>query len=300
MNNSMSPEKIARKKNNSPATAIHKFILLKKDFKNDLFCFYEGKDGPYYYNRIIHNYGNNHHPIICGNKKSVIRVYGHLSKTYPTYKTSFFIDSDFDKKLNKDNLYETPCYSIENFYTSEKVLKAILKNEFGLIETDEEFKSIIEIFNENRESFHSATTLLNSWYAAAKEKALTNGVSVNASLDEKPPKEFIIVKIGSINSSYNLNNILEKYPDSIKVTEEEVNQFVEKFDNSDKSKVFRGKYELDFMYKFLQFIIEDANVNKKYLKTKTKFNVDKSMILSQLSNYAETPQCLVEYLISKN
>ncbi len=296
----MNPIELYNKKKNSATTAIHKFVLLKKEFNNDLFCFYEGKDEPYYYNRINIYFGENHHPITCGNKKSVLEVYNYLKIKYSDSNTSFFVDKDYDDKQNQLNLYETPCYSIENFYTSEKVLKAVLKNEFLLNETDKEFKNIIALFTENQNRFHKSITLLNSWYATAKQIARTKGVSVNANLAEKPPKEFIIVKIGQIESNYNFSKIIEKYPNSIKVTEDEVERKIIEFNTKNKSQIFRGKYELDFMYNFLKFIIEDANNSKELLKVKTSFNIDKARILSQLSQYAETPECLINYINSKN
>ncbi|MGJ8760734.1 MAG: DUF4435 domain-containing protein [Polaribacter sp.] len=296
----MNPTELSKKKKNSPAVAIQRFVLLKKEFNNDLFCFYEGKDGPYYYNRIINHFGDNHHPITCGNKKAVLKVYEYLKINYSNSNTSFFVDKDYDEQQNQSNLYETPCYSIENFYTSVKVLKAVLKNEFLLSETDKEYKDVIELFVQNKNDFHSSITLLNSWYAAAKQIAQAKGTSVNASLDEKPPKEFIIIKIGKIQSDYDFSKIIEKYPNSIEVTEAEVQTKMSEFNTKDKSQIFRGKYELDFMYNFLKFIIEDANNSKDLIKTKTSFNIDKARILSQLSQYAETPDCLVEYINSKN
>jgi hypothetical protein len=294
----MSPIELIKKAENSSALLFHKFILLKTKTKNELFCFYEGKDGPYYHPRIQNIVGN-HHPITCANKKGVIEVHKIINNKYKNSKTSFFIDSDYDKKQNTQNLYETPCYSIENLYTSKKVLESILKNEFLLTEIDTEFDLIIKLFEENQKLFHDSILLFNSWYATAKNKANTKNVSTEINLNEKPPKEFIIVKIGAIKSNYDFDKILEKFPNSIEVTETEVNKTKIIFDNSEKAKIFRGKYEIEFMYQFLQFIIEDANVNKNILKKKTTFKVERAQIISQLSQYAETPNCLDEYLKEK-
>ena len=59
---------------------------------------------------------------------------------------------------------------------------------------------------------------------------------------------------------------------------------------------YRGKFELAFIYTFLRYLIEDANCYKKYLKIKTKFNIDKALMLSSLSQYAETPLGLIKYI----
>lgn len=77
---------------------------------------------------------------------------------------------------------------------------------------------------------------------------------------------------------------------------------VKEFQEGETEKLLRGKFELEFLYTFLQFLITDANVkeNNKILKVKTKFRVDKALMLSQLSQYAETPQCLIDYIKNFN
>ncbi len=282
--------------NDSSSVAWQKFILLKTKKTNDLFCFYEGKDGPYYFNRIQNNYGE-HHPITCGRKSNVLKLHEKFTTQYNnSIKASFFVDSDFDEKHNKDFLYETPCYSVENFYTSKKVLVAILKNEFLLTEEDEEFHNVISEFESNQKDFHNATLLLNSWYACIKRKSNSIGESANASLSEQPPKDFIIIKIGEISSNYDFNKIKERFPESFQITEEEVIETQKEFELVEKNKYFRGKYEVEFIYKFLLHLIEDANVNKRLLKKKTNFKIERAQILSQLSQYAETPPCLIKHI----
>jgi hypothetical protein len=292
----MSPQDLIEKSRNSSVVAFHKFVLLHRRYHTDLFCFYEGKDSHYYFPRINNYFGENHHPIICGNKKSVISTFQSIDKKYPNFKTAFFVDKDFDENIHEDKVYNTPCYSIENLYCSEKVLKRILKNEFMLKETDSEFDKIIEIFTENQKEHHNATSLFNVWYATAKEKAKSEKTIVNVSLNEKFPKDFAIIKIGEFKSDYDLKLIKEKFPDSIDVSEEEIQQSLKSFYNIPPEKKHRGKYEIEFFLKFLKYLIEDCNKNKKILKTKTKFNVEASLILTQLSQYSETPDCLKEYI----
>ncbi len=77
-----------------------------------------------------------------GNKKLVLKIHERTNKNkkmYEKYKLAFFIDRNFDISYNNVSslpVYETPCYSIENFYTTKKTLKNILTNEFNLSEID--------------------------------------------------------------------------------------------------------------------------------------------------------------------
>jgi len=293
----MNPKELISKARNSPTVGFHKFVLLHSEFKTDLFCFFEGKDTQYYFPRIFEHYGEEHHPIVCGNKKTVMQTFELVSSKYKHCKTAFFIDNDYDDENDElEGVYKTPCYSIENLYCTENVLSRILKNEFMLNVLDEEYISVMKLFNNEQVDFHNATKLFNAWYATAKDKAKRNDTIVNANLDERFPKEFVTLKIGNITQHYTLENILQKFPHAIQITQSEIDEYCKKFDFTNPTMKFRGKYEIEFFYKFLRYIIDDANTTKKILKTKSKFNVDQSQLLSQISQYSETPNCLIEYL----
>jgi hypothetical protein len=292
----MKPEDLLKKSRNSSVVAFHKFILLHRKYKSDLFCFYEGKDSHYYFPKINNVFGENHHPIICGNKKTVIHTYESIKNKYSHFKTAFFIDSDFDEKIYEPEIYNTPSYSIENLYCTELVLKRILKNEFMLKETDSEFEKIIDLFNTNQKEQHKATSLFNVWYATAKMKAKANGIIPNISLNDKFPKDFAVIKIGEISSNYDLEKIKEKFPQAIDVSESEIKETLKSFYSVQPVKKHRGKYEIEFFVAFLKYLIEDCNKNNVVLKNKTKFRIDNSIVLSQLSQYSETPECLIEYI----
>lgn len=279
----------------SPKVAFHKFVLLHREHHTDLFCFFEGTDSQYYFPRI-NNYGENHHPIVCGNKKSVLESYEYIKSKYSNYKTIFFVDSDFDEDISKKDLYITCSYSIENFYCTENVLSRILKNEFFLKVTDSEYKTIMDSFHQRQKEFHQATSLFNLWYFTAKRKAKALNQSTNVNLDDKFPKEFISFSFDSITHNYTLEDLRKKFPDAIEITEEELNIQRESFYSKQPTQRFRGKYEIEFVLKYLNFLIQDANVSKNILKKKTKFKIDSALILSQLSQYAETTNELSEFL----
>ena len=294
----MKAEDLKKKANNSSAVAFHKFILLRKSHIEDLFCFYEGMDNGYYYPRIKEIYNGTHHPISCGNKKSVLYMHKSIKAKYPDTKCSFFVDNDFDERIENDDIYETPCYSIENFYTSTSFISDILKNEFGLSEIDSEFKMALNIFETNQEIFHYESLLFNGWYASLKEKASKNGCSTNVSLNCSIPKEFLVLEIDNIIGKYTYSDFKNKFPDALSVSKKEVENKIEELQSKELRLTLRGKYELEFVYTFLKYLIDDANdiKKRKVIKKKTKFRVDKAQMLSQLSQYAETPDCLVDYL----
>lgn len=151
---------------------------------------------------------------------------------------------------------------------------------------------------ENQKKFHDESILFNAWYASLKEKANKKDCSTNVSLNCSIPKEFVVLKIGNISSNYDFYDLKAKFPEAISITKAEVEKKVNEFKSKKLRKTLRGKYELEFVYTFLKYLIDDANNtnNRKILKQKTKFRVDKAQMLSQLSQYAETPNCLVKYI----
>lgn len=295
----MRPEDLLKLAENTSTVAFHKFVLLCKGREKDIFCFFEGRDSQYYSPRVKNITKRNYHPITCGNKKSVIDVYGLIAahREYDKYSTAFFIDSDFDPSVGIERIFETPCYSVENFYVNRDTFSEILKNEFGLTEEDEEYKKAITIFESELSTFSKETMLFNAWYAALKSKKIKEGhKSTNVSLEDKIPKEFVCIKIGSISSNYTLDEINKRFPDAIQITEDEVMEEVKKIQESNVYDKLRGKFQFSFLYNFLRFVIDDANGRKSIIKKRTKFNVDKANMYAQLSQYAVTPKILVDYL----
>lgn len=290
----MQPKDLLQKAQSSKV-AFHKFVLLHRKYSTDLFCFFEGKDTQYYFPRI-NSVNENHHPIICGNKKSVLETYNFIKLKYKSFKTAFFVDSDFDISEEKGSLFYTCGYSIENYYCVETVFSKILKNEFFIDETNAQYNFLMNLFKTRQKEFHKSTSLFNLWYFTAKHKAKKENKKVNASLDDKFPKEFISFNLYDISSNYSLDDIKAKFPDAIEVTEEELKLNKSNFFSKDPVYLFRGKYEIEFFTKFLQLLIDDANKTKKILTKKTNFRIDPSLILSQLSQYAVTSQKLKDFL----
>lgn len=292
----MSPKELLEASKNSPSVSYHKFVLLSRGRENHLFCFFEGNDSVYYSLRIKAICSMEYHPISCGNKKSVLEVYSILSKeAYKKFKKAFFVDSDFDAPINNPEIFETPYYSVENFYVNTYTLKEILKNEFKLTEEEDSFQKVVSVFESQLEEFNEAMLLFNAWYAAIKTKNSTK--SINVSLSDKLPREFVCVKIGEIKSKYTLASIKAHFKDCIEeVTEEEIEKSKHKLCSKDLSQCLRGKFQFWFFYEFLSFIIEDSNSNNKLLKNRTKFNLNKGQMISQLSQYAFTPAELNAYL----
>ena len=297
-----------RKGRDRSQVAYQEFMLHVSQNKDGLFCFFEGKDTPYYSPRIK-RFTANYHPIKCGGKDKVLEVYRLISKhtEYKKYKKAFFVDRDFDDLLNNPDIFETPCYSIENFYTSINVFKEILKNSFGLSEVSEAYQTCLTLYTQRQQEFHQATLLFNAWYACLIYLRNTTKVETGVNLSDKlggdkATKNFIIFTLESISKNYTIETIRQNFPSALNVSQNALNQKLIELSNCEHSKVFRGKYEMWFVVTMIDLLVQDSNNKHNYLKEKIKFSFSSKLSNEQaielFSNYAETPDCLMAYLAS--
>jgi hypothetical protein len=293
-----------RASRDKPQVAYQEFALHTRTGKDGLFCFFEGKDNAYYIPRIK-NFTDKYHPINCGGREKVLAVYQLIiiHSEYDKYKKAFFIDQDFNNPLPSRNppIFETPCYSIENFYVSVDVFKQIIINEFHLSEvSDRSFKVCLQCFEARQKEFHQATTLLNAWYACLIEIRNTEQKKTGVNLSDKLPKEFINFSLESISANYDLDKIKQTFKDALEVQEENFQIKLSEFSNCKHHQVFRGKYEMQFLVTFIDMILQDSLNDQKYIKQKIKFAFNQKLTNEQainvFSGYAETPESLNSYL----
>lgn len=153
--------------NRSRSEVLFKKFTEAKDFFNShAFCFFEGEDGKYYNSRIQKYWENNFIPLVAGSKKEVLKVMQKITSDplYTDVCVMFFVDRDYDVPLagtHKD-LFETPCYSIENLYAQECVVERILQSEFGLNAIDPDYYKCISDYRSRLLEFNEIILKFNA------------------------------------------------------------------------------------------------------------------------------------------
>ncbi|MDX2302365.1 MAG: DUF4435 domain-containing protein [Microscillaceae bacterium] len=296
-----------RKSREKHQVAFQEFALSTRRLPKHLFCFFEGKDNAYYIPRIK-RFTNEYHPILCGGREKVLHVY-HLiisHNEYERYKKAFFIDRDFNEPLVhlQPPIFETPCYSIENLYVSVDVFKEILTNSFHLSEIGDQeiFDACMSHYEARQKEFHQATTLFNAWYACLIDRRNTEGIQTGVELEDKFPKDFIEITLSAVSQNYDLDKIKQTFPNAIDIEEEKLNAKMEIFQNCEQHRLFRGKFEMQFLIKFIQLLLQDGKSTKIVLKEKVNFTfgdasgLNNEQAINIFSAYAETPDTLLAYL----
>lgn len=290
---------------NKGVVAFARYCQEKKKYQDYLFCFFEGEDAKYYFPRIEKYSGYGYNRIIhynCGGKKGVLKALSLVEKNNDEIYTAkaFFVDSDYDTtKYNNSLLYQTPCYSIENFYTSERAFSKMLNREFGINTTEKDFLKCCSDYSQRQQEFHDATIYINSWLACQRmnEEAEENHKIVLS--DFKISKLFSEMTIDSIVSKEEIKRekLEELFPDSKNIEEHEIERKIEYFKCGDMGKLFRGKFEIEFLKKVIDSLKAKNRTGGYFSKKYTSVHIDPNVnILSILQDYADTPQSLIDFL----
>ena len=290
---------------NKGVVAFSRYCQEKKRYKDYLFCFFEGEDVKYYFPRIEKYSGYEDNKIIhynCGGKKGVLKALSLIEKNGDdTYiAKAFFVDSDYDTtKYNNSLLYQTPCYSIENFYTSKKAFSRMLNREFGINTTETDFYKCCYDYFQRQQEFHDETIYINAWLACQREQEETTENHKIGLSHFKISKLFSEITIDCIVSKEKINRekLEELFPDSIHVEECVIERKMHYFRNGNMGQLFRGKFEMEFLKKIIDSL-RDKNKTGEYFSQKyTSVHIDPNVnTLSALSNYADTPQSLIDFL----
>lgn len=243
---------------NKGVVAFSRYCQEKNKYQDYLFCFFEGEDAKYYFPRIEKYSDYKYNKIIhynCGGKKGVLKALSLVEKNDDHFiAKAFFVDNDYEtQKYNNSFLYQTPCYSIENFYTSKEAFARILNREFGINTTERDFLKCCTDYSQRQQEFHNETMYLNSWLACQRfQEAIADDKKVVLS-DFKVSKLFYEISIDSVVCKEEINHEkLEKlFPQAIGIPEYEIENKMKDFKQGDMGKLFRGKFEIEFLRKII-------------------------------------------------
>lgn len=265
-----------------------------------IYCFVEDYDMPYYSALITAIMSDDWTSIRCKGKERVLEIHDYLKNmdSYSHFKKRYFVDRDFDDNSSfEDDIYVTPSYSIENMYLTEECMRRILETEYEIdpVGDEELFNKTMALFISKKEEFHQAVLLFNAWYACLHEDSSWNHNHV--CLSDKFPKDLLNYSIDRpIVSHYTISDIENKYPAATKISSDKIEAKKTQL-SSNMTYNLRGKYEIEFLYKFINYLNQDAGTRRHWYTIKSKnytFGMDSS--ISAISQYATVPECCKTYI----
>ena len=275
-----------------------KYLLVKNN--GNIICFVEGKyDVDYYLGHFRHHFGEYFELLECKNKKNVLKAYDTFySSDHSNVKMGFFVDRDFDDNLYNMPIYVTDVYLIENYYCSVEAVKRILKYALK-IQEESEINDALSYYESCANDFHHTVAEFNSFYSVIKKKQREADCSYKVCLKDTFPNELATIEIGNCRKSYTLSTLLNKYslPQTL-MTQKEVDDESVILLSRNPFCSFRGKYELEFVIKFLTKIVNEANKKNptSIVKQKISATINKVCFMSDYAQYADVPNSLKDYL----
>ena len=281
------------------ASAFTEFVNCKKFHKDNAFCFYEGEDGKYYNKRIKEIIGNQVIEIIVGDKSNVIKLWERFKQdtVYKDVIKMFFVDRDMDDIPTEidDDLYITPCYSIENLYANETTFLNVIETEFMINKCDNDYKICKDMFNYTFKKFCDEMIDFNGLVMIRKNKGISHNL---IDFSEYKISKMVEVTLDDVVRKSEYDCLKTELLAQMNSCEQELSECIRLLiENNNYVNDFRGKQQLDFLVKQIENLKLD---NDKLCKLTKKRNNIKICItknrLSELSMFAITPQCLIDFI----
>lgn len=287
-----------REKRGISEVLFKKFTEAYEYFETHAFCFYEGEDGKYYNSRIEKYWGSNFITQVAGKKKEVLRIMNKIQSDplYSDVCTMFFIDRDYDDSLanTNDDLFETPCYSIENLYAQESVFNRIMQSEFGISLIDPDYHKCLTDYQLRLEEFIQIIIKFNAVIKYQHQYAQ----EITCNFSSVKTSHLVHVEIGQVTKAARHDEQITKLISQLNADAIILEQIEEGLRlESNPCLVLRGKNQLDFMVAIIK-ALKDLNFSGGYFSRKLN-NVHINLSdnrLSELSQYAITPPELNEFL----
>lgn len=290
------------------STKFMEFMRVVGNNPELLVCIFEGEDEKYYSCRLQTILNNvTWECINTGGRTPAIDLFNTIKDhpMYSTYKYLCFIDRDYDDIYENhapSKIYSTPGYSVENFYFSLTCLKKTLSAEFN-IKPENELKHLYDrytqLFQKVQEEFIKEIRGFNIW---AKTNYIMNKSSPPLKMSIKSIKtnDLLDINLESINSKYDPDDISSVFPHlkNSELCQLSYHDAKLKLSDQDPKLSFRGKNCSDFMRLYLLAIKSEIQTLefKKNEKPTIRINFSKDNFLSEISQYADTPSCLIQFL----
>lgn len=265
-----------------------------------LVCAFEGHDDVTFYETMFGKISANirYVPYVCLGKDKVLQLRQILARNVASdsHLMRYFIDHDFDGLKGQpfdDNLYVTPCYSIENLLVGQAVLEGLLRAEYRCHDeyAAQDVAVIGKLFEDRVSEFISCMRDVNCWLHSAR----TQGIILGEMKDDIEKYLRISLKAITTNAQAGELQVLIGYASAPDVTK--LTASLPAFEALDPMKDWRGKFWFAFFRKFLKLLKDDRGTkNPQYFTQKAgmSFNADCDIIRS-LASMIAVPQCLHQF-----
>lgn len=306
------------------------FMSFYRHHENKVIFFLEGDDDiDYYLNKIENKFGkydNKWVEMSCAGRSNVIKIindlHEHTKQEYRDCKHFGIIDKDYnetDDNQYPKKIYITPCYSIENFYVSKDFFKKVVNFKFylnGREDGNSDFQRCLDNFELVRNDFIDKILELDKYLRCNRIMYDLKAIDSKINARELKLGKLLDIAFTGVELKSNILDFMgKKVEDFNSEALKESNDFYQGKSHDELAMLIRGKFMFYFITQYLSKLRND-NLNKnpkifvdssendqkkgrdrvKMQKTKLSFNVENPDLFSVLSDYADNPKCLAEFL----
>lgn len=197
------------------------------------------------------------------------------------------------------NIYQTPCYSIENFYSSVECFGRIMNREFGINSIDSDYNKCVADYCQRQRDFHSCTEFFNIWLSCQRAEEEINQKKAVVLNDFRIAKLFSEISIVKVEAKQAIDeDLLRNYfPKAYDLDEQKVAEVSASWSSRKAQQVYRGKFEMEFLRKILESLVAQNKAHTYFSEVYNCVHLNPgSNMLSSLSAYADTPSSLIAFL----
>ncbi len=293
-------EKLRRERENANKLLIQ-YNKIRSRHEGALVCAFEGYDDVTFYETMFGKISANigYVPYVCLGKDKVLQLRQILARNVASdsHLVRYFVDHDFDGLKGHppaENLYVTPCYSIENLLVEQVVLEGLLRAEYRCHDeyASQDVEVIGKLFDDRVGEFIACMHDVNCFLHAAR----TQGI-VLASVDNDI-KKYLRISLGAIavNEQAAALHTLIGYASA--PDEATLAASLPAFEALDPMKDWRGKFWFVFFCKFLALLKEDRGAkNPQYFTQKASMTfAPEGDIIRSMASMIAVPQCLHQFV----
>lgn len=315
---------------NDDSVMFKKFMSFYRHHENKVIFFLEGDDDvDYYLNKIQNKFGeydNKWIEMSCAGRSNVIQIikdlHEHTKQEYRDCKHFGIIDKDYNEVSDNEfpeKIYITPCYSIENFYVSKDFFKKVINFKFylnGKEERNNDFQRCLDNFEFVRRDFIDKILELDMYLRCNRIMYDLRSIKTKINARQLKLGQLLDVTLNGVELKSDVLSFMKKKSEDFNSEAlKESNDFYTGKSHDELAMLIRGKFMFYFITQYLYklrndnkninpqiFVDSSANDKKvgkervKMQKTKLSFNIENPDLFSALSDYADRPKCLVDFL----
>lgn len=244
---------LARVRSARQGSAVLKaeLIILRSSLPDVIILALEGDDDKIAYGQWIRRIRPDlrYEPFLCGGKKGVRDIKNAVSRDLGglSERVFFLVDRDFDDLsgfVDREHVFMTETYSVENHIVGCDVLEEILRDEFPCHAKPEIRHRIGELFSSDYGEFLRLTTEINRRIFIARKVGVGLAKRLPTSL-----RKLTQIQIGKVEAADTAAEEIVVYEREPK--DKELTGLVEEFLSLEPRSRYRGKFAMKFFVEWL-------------------------------------------------